>query len=277
MGHGAFTEDTRVEPAGEGRYRGLLSGRWGVLGGTPNGGYLMAVAGRAMRAALPHPDPVTTTAHFLAPPTTGEVDIEVDVLRAGRRHSTAEARLRQGGRECVRLLATFADLAAVDGPTRLLRRPPQLPPVEECVDVTSEALTAEAGQGTPAPPILVRFDHRMPKGTMDWSLGRPTGDGAMAGWCRFADGEEMDTLGLLVVADAYPPAVFNSGVDLGWVPTIELTVQIRARPAPGYLNCRFSTEAVTGGYLEEDGEIWDGNGSLIALSRQLALVPRPRR
>lgn len=90
------------------------------------------------------------------------------------------------------------------------------------------------------------------------------------------DGAAMDTLGVLVVADCYPPAVFDlDGASVGWVPTLELTVQIRRRPEPdGYLASRFTTTAVTDGYLEEDGDIRAADGSLVALSRQLALAAR---
>jgi hypothetical protein len=41
------------------------------------------------------------------------------------------------------------------------------------------------------------------------------------------------------------------------------------------MRCRFSTRFVSGGFLEEDGEVWDAAGALVAQSRQLALVPRP--
>jgi acyl-CoA thioesterase len=54
--------------------------------------------------------------------------------------------------------------------------------------------------------------------------------------------------------------------------TIELTVHVRARPAPGWLACRSYTRFVTGGYHEEDFEVWDSAGTLVAQSRQLALI-----
>ncbi|MGF2075329.1 hypothetical protein, partial [Enterococcus casseliflavus] len=67
---------------------------------------------------------------------------------------------------------------------------------------------------------------------------------------------------------------FNAGIGPSWVPTVELTVHVRATPAPGPLRCRFSSHFVTGGLLSEDGEIWDSTGALVAQSRQLALTPR---
>jgi len=51
-------------------------------------------------------------------------------------------------------------------------------------------------------------------------------------------------------------------------------VTVKVEPVPGWLRCRFTTRFVSGGFLEEDGEIWDGDGRLVAQSRQLALVPR---
>lgn len=271
-----FERDTAVERVGDGRYRGEIDAGWEVLGGhAPNGGYLVALAARAMRDPLPHPDPVTLTSHFVTPAEPGPVDVEVEVVRGGRRHSTVAARVVQGGHERLRLLATFADLRAAEGPTRVDRSPPDLPGVEDCVDVLDRWRELSRGGGLTVPPILERFDHRMPESMIGWAVGRPLGRGEIGGHVRWADDDRVDTLGVLAITDCYPPAVFNTGESsTGWAPTIELTVQVRTRPSAGYLATRFTTTAVTTGYLEEDGEIWDADGDLVALSRQLALAPR---
>jgi hypothetical protein len=58
------------------------------------------------------------------------------------------------------------------------------------------------------------------------------------------------------------------------VPTLEMTVHVRDVPAPGALRSTFRTRFVTNGLFEEDGEVWDSTGRLVAISRQLALVAR---
>jgi hypothetical protein len=49
-------------------------------------------------------------------------------------------------------------------------------------------------------------------------------------------------------------------------------VHIRGRPAPGWLACRTLTRHVIGGFHEEDFEIWDSTGALVAQSRQFAVL-----
>jgi hypothetical protein len=76
-------------------------------------------------------------------------------------------------------------------------------------------------------------------------------------------------------ADALPPPIFNV-IDVGWVPTIELTVHVRARPASEWLRAVLRTRFLFGGLLEADGELWDDAGTLVAQSRQIAAVPLTR-
>jgi acyl-CoA thioesterase len=88
---------------------------------------------------------------------------------------------------------------------------------------------------------------------------------------RFREPRDVDVYALPLLVDAAAPAVFELG-ETGSV-TIELTVHLRAQPAPGWLSCRALTRHVIGGYHEEDFEIWDAEGKLVAQSRQLALLP----
>ena len=95
----------------------------------------------------------------------------------------------------------------------------------------------------------------------------------MRGWLKLADDEPIDVFALLLAADAFPPTIFNANLPVAWTPTVELTAHIRGIPEPGWLRCRFTTRFISGGMMEEDGEIWDSTGRLVAQSRQLALTP----
>ena len=102
-----------------------------------------------------------------------------------------------------------------------------------------------------------------------WFLGRPSGRPASEFWMRFADGRETDLLSLPLLVDSTAPSVLELGAGST---TIQLTVHLRAHPAPGWLACRATTRFVSNGYHEEDFEVWDSAGTLVAQSRQLALI-----
>ncbi|HEX5771145.1 MAG TPA: thioesterase family protein, partial [Nocardioidaceae bacterium] len=148
---------------------------------------------------------------------------------------------------------------------------PDLPDPERCIgtDLAPEDFRTSA-------PLLDRFDLRLDPDTVGWALGKPTGRGMIRGWLRMADGREPDALSLLLALDALPPVTFDLGLP-GWTPTLELTAHVRAVPAPGWLKVTHSTRNFAGGLLEEDAEVWDSAGRLVAQSRQLARAPRPAR
>ena len=268
----AFDADTAVRPesgvAGPGRWLATLTDRWHI-GDKPNGGYVLAIAARAIAGALPeHPHPFTVTAHYLRPSQAGPAEIDVEVVRTGRKMATATASLVQDGKERIRVLATFGDLTEATGPTVLRGNPPEIPAPEDCPSGRDRP-----GHYIPS-SIAERTDMRLHPDT-GWVTGRPSGIAEIAAWTRFADGREPDPLSLLFFADALPPAVFEVLEEGTWMPTIELTVHVRALPSPGWLRARMGTRFLVDGYLEEDGELWDSTGRLVAISRQLGMQFRP--
>jgi hypothetical protein len=121
--------------------------------------------------------------------------------------------------------------------------------------------------------FLNRLDLRLDPSCVGWAVGDPSGRGLLQGWLRMADGREPDPLLMLLAVDALPPVTFDLGM-LGWTPTLELSVHVRADPAPGWLAVTHRTRNYAGGLLEEDAEVWDSTGRLVAQSRQLARAPR---
>ena len=277
----AFDEDTALSPASPvatappapgstQRFTAGVSHRWDTVG-PPNGGFLLALAGRALIEAVPFPDPVTLTGHFLRPSRHTPVDLDVETVRIGKTHATAMCRLQQDGKELLRTLATFADLGRRGGPNETGARPPSLPPPDDCRPAKELGFSAWDDLPGRLPALYRSIDVRL--GSTD---RREPGEIArLEGWMRFSDGREPDVAALPLLADVFPPAVLDIA-DAAWVPTVELTVHVRARPAPGWIAASFRTKFLSDGYFEEDGELWDSTGRLVALSRQLAVTRTQR-
>lgn len=260
---GQFEMETAVEKVGDNLWRGELCRGWRI-GAVPNGGYVLAVAGRALAEALPHPHPLSVNAFYLAPTALGPIDCEVELLREGGNTSQASARLYQAGELKVLVTAAYTDLDHLSGPSWSAEPRPEYPAWEDCPGGNSELEFAQR--------VAVRLSH----GGEVFAGGQPSGGGEFRGWLAHADGADPDPLSLLMFADAFPPPAFDVVGLVGWVPTVELTVQVRARPAPGPLQARLFSRHLSRGVVEEDGEYWDSQGTLVAISRQTAKVRLPR-
>lgn len=265
------------DPDDASRYAVDIGEGWQIGSGV-NGGLLLAVVGNALRSAFAgvggHQDPLTISAYYLSAARPGAGAVRTEVLRTGRTMTTGQASLTQveDGAEVERLraLATYGDLGRLTDEVRTTATPPELPPPEECVSA------AEAPPGfLKQAQLLQRLDLRLDPACVGWVVGQPSGRGMLQGWLRMSDPREPDPLLLLLAADALPPVTFDLGLG-GWTPTLELTVHVRASPAPGWLAVRHSTRNLAGGLLEEDAEVWDSAGRLVAQSRQLARAPHAR-
>ncbi len=241
-----------------------------VVGGGVNGGYLLATLGHAVRRSAAHPDPLTVSAYYLSASRPGPATVTTRPLREGRGVSTWAVDLEQEGDVRISALATYGDLDLLPDDVGTTAPEPDLPPLEECWGMDQ----APAEYRAFAPPLLSRFDLRLDPATAGWALGRPSGRPMIQGWFRLNDEREPDPLALLLAVDAMPPTLFELGL-MGWAPTLELTAHVRARPAPGWLRLRHETRNLARGMFEEDCEVWDSAGRLVAQGRQLARQPRP--
>jgi hypothetical protein len=286
---GTPTDPAVPGPAATGprEFDAVLDAGWRIGAGV-NGGLLLATLGHALSQTFDdasgpggaHPDPLSISAYYLSASTAGPAQVTTEVLRHGRQMSTGQASLYQSGPEGadgpgapverVRALATYGDLDALPDQVATTAVPPEMPPPEQCLG-TELAPPDFLEQAS----FLERLDLRLDPACVGWAMGKPSGRGVLQGWLRMADGREPDPLLLLLAVDALPPVTFDLGL-AGWTPTLELTAHLRARPAAGWLRLSHRTRNHAGGLLEEDAEVWDSTGRLVAQSRQLARAPRPR-
>jgi acyl-CoA thioesterase len=252
------------------RYDLMLPPEWAYGAGVLHGGWLVETAvSRALCGDTDHPHPLAVSAQFVAAPRLGPAVLEVERLRTGRSVSSLRLRLEQEDGVKVEMLCSAGRLPADSDPSWSRDGgPPELPPVEDCIRTVAPA-------GEPRNGIVEQLDIRLHPDNAGWQQGDGSGGGAMGAWVRSATGREPDALMLLTVADALPPVTYDLGIS-GWAPTIEYTVLVRALPAPGWLRCVQRAQLLQDGWLDEDCEIWDSRGRLVAQARQLAGYRAPR-
>jgi hypothetical protein len=262
----SFTEATAVrELTREGdraAYVAELDPGWSVAG-RPNGGYLLAVLGRAAGGVSAHADVVAVSAHFVRPPAIGPADAEIEVLHRGRSASTVRATLRQEDQACVEAIITTGLL---DQTAAAWRRegiePPAVASMDDCTRLVPTTEVFEV-------PLMDQLDLRLDPGSLGWTTGRPSGRGELLGRIALLDEPAFDPLSLLVAVDAFPPAPFDVEVT-GWVPPMQLSAYVRARPADGPVVVRHQAQVIAQGRVDETTTVWDRNGAVVAQATQLA-------
>lgn len=260
-----FDLDTAVQDLGDGRFAAEMSERWWVDRG-PNGGYVAAVILRAIQAAATlKRAPRSLTVQFPRAPLAGPVEIAVSTEREGRTVTFLSARMEQQGKLQATALAVLADDLDVSGFTEL-----KMPDVEPPAELYSPDPQRVAGM----PTMFQNYSVRPALGDEAFSGGAP-----YSGlWIRAREPRLLDAPLAAAILDAWFPAPFIRLERPVPAPTIDYTVHFRAPlPEPGasaedpYL-ATFRSGLARGGFFEEDGELWSRDGSLLAQSRQLALL-----
>lgn len=262
-----FGEASAVTRTGPGAYAAEIQPDWDIFG-VANGGYLLATLARAMGEEAEGRYLASISARFLNPGRPGPAGIEVETIKTGRSTSTLQGRMTAGGRTLFLADATFALPGTGADVDVAYDKPPEVPPPEHCVRLMP------AGDAPLPPPFAAQVEVLLDPETFKMGEEAEGRSPDIRGWFRLLDDEPIDPYGLVLGSDAFPPAVFTANLPLGWTPTIDLTVYVRDPGPHEMLMCRFYTRFITGGWLEEDGELWDTSGRLVAQSRQLALLAR---
>ena len=307
-----FDEATAVTRRAEGLYDALPDARFAIVapgGSTPpaiNGGALLATVMRAVLSESPLPHPVATSAHFLRVAQLAPAEVQVTWLKHGRTAATARGALLQDGKVILDTTMTVGIVPGPDWPGPLspgpdspgsgalgadvpglasgpaadtagsaltwTGPPPGFPSIEDCIDLGRwRGTTAADGTNGYAAQVEVLMD----PATTGWRRDEPSGLPEMRGYFRLRDGQDPDPYVLALAVDGLPPVVFGLGAT-GWAPTVELTWHMRAVPCPGPLAVAARARHVSGGWFDEEAEVWDAAGRLVAQSRQLARVGRGR-
>lgn len=262
-----FDADTAVENLGGGRFGAAMSERWWV-GKGPNGGYVAAVILRAMQAsASAERAPRSLTVHYQRAPLAGPVEVGVTVEREGGRATFLSARLTQEGKVQATAQAVLSENWSEEEVFAEARMPDAGEP--------GELHTIDPADGRPN--MLQNYRLRPALGARAFSGGDPhTG-----AWIRTHEPHLLDAPLAAAFLDTWFPAPFVRLERPAGAPTIDYTVHFRSPlPPPGagpedpYL-ISFRSSTARHGFFEEDGELWSADGTLLAQSRQLALLLEP--
>lgn len=264
-----FSDVSAITSSGENRWTAEIDEGWTILG-NPNGGYLQTVMARvAMSAVDPsdgHPHVVAASTHFLRSPRPGTVELESELMRTGRSTSQVRVRMVQDAKVAAESLFTLGELDGGDSAPDIDWSASDLPdpgaPFDDCVRFTPprEQFPVE---------ILHHAGLYLHPGQTAFTSGQPSGLGKVRAWVELPDDEDFTPESLLLAADILPPAPFDIKPG-GWVPTIELTTYVRARPAPGPVNVLLAANLIQGDRVDETATVWDSAGRLVAQSHQLA-------
>lgn len=281
-----FDRATALTSLGGGRYAGEVEDGWGAPPG-PNGGYLAAIVTRAMQAHFaPEGERQlrSLSLHYLRPARPGEVEVEVETVRDGKRFSTLRATVHQGGKEIITALGAFSTRGLPTAATWTPGLPAVAPaPGRDAERIPPSDYSRDAAAWIDPTPEMPSIVHRVkvaPRlGGTPFS-GRELAPGEAVetgGWVELPAPRAIDAVYVALLTDVWWPPSLEPLTAPAVAPTIDLTIHIRADLPPEGLPDqpvlgRFVTAAAVNGTMEEDGELYLADGTLLAQSRQLALL-----
>ena len=241
------------------------------VGNTPHGGYLMAVMHKALTSILPHSTAISSSVQYLDRIDAKTFELEVETFKTSRGSSSGIVKLKQDDKICTTFTGTCSDFQFMKGYDGLQKPLPNIFNESDKKDYIKMNYDKISKGFTPAfiqqLECLIHPDHAW------WN--RDSNDQNNEARCSAfleMQGGIPDQFCLSFYSDILPPVVSNKYGPLGWIPTITLTTHIRQLPSTSELYADFKATDINKGYFEQDCNIWDLNGNLVASSRQLTRI-----
>ena len=241
------------------------------VGNTPHGGYLMAVMHKALTRILPHSTAISSSVQYLDRIDAKTFELEVETFKTSRGSSSGIVKLKQDDKICTTFTGTCSDFEFMKGYDGLQKPLPNIFNESDKKDYIKMNYDKISKGFTPAfiqqLECLIHPDHAW------WN--RDSNDKNNEARCSAfleMQGGIPDQFCLSFYSDILPPVVSNKYGPLGWIPTITLTTHIRQLPSTSELYADFRATDINKGYFEQDCNIWDLNGNLVASSRQLTRI-----
>jgi len=241
------------------------------VGNTPHGGYLMALMHNALTSILPHSTAISSSVQYLDRIDAKTFVLEVETFKTSRGSSSGIVKLKQDDKICTTFTGTCSDFQFMKGYDGLQKPLPNIFNESDKKDYIKMNYDKISKGFTPAfiqqLECLIHPDHAW------WN--RDSNDKNNEARCSAfleMQGGIPDQFCLSFYSDILPPVVSNKYGPLGWIPTITLTTHIRQLPSTSELYADFRATDINKGYFEQDCNIWDLNGNLVASSRQLTRI-----
>jgi len=263
----AFHDDIILQEVSSGLFATeIIEDYWIIVG--PNGGYLGALLTNAgeLHLGLETHQLRGITIHYLTPPKLGPIEICVSTIRSGKSVTFLRFEMTQNSEIVLVATGSWASNSkGIESPQIVI---PKVPSPKDC----------------PIPTRLTdsptRLHEKWEIRSVNQALNElaESNNSRMQWWIRPKEATPMTSSLIVAAADALPPPIFFHSDTIKMAPTVDLTIHVRADinlaqwgPA-SWLLAEFVTHHASGGFIEEDGLIWNDDGTLLCMSRQLALA-----
>jgi len=281
---GALDADTAVvgESAdGVGRYTAQVSRDWEIWG--PNGGYLAAIALRAVGAHSRRVRPASVSVQFLRPGRFEPMELEVRTVRGTRRADCVHVVARQGGDDIITAQAWAVD--EVEGLEHHHAPIPVDTPPEATPTVLERLAAAGRDDEGPSFRFWENFHARPLDWVDDWEAREP-GEPEAGGWYQLAHGSSwpdpwVDACRSVILVDTFtwPAATRAHRPGAPYIaPSLDLNVQLLHHVADSpWLLAVGQAPVAHRGTIGCFGRVWSADGRLAAMGTGTCLCVPARR